>query len=174
MDLDAIRARLAACPIPEDAQADWDGTNHYEVHDPVVEWCWLDVHDVFGAAPDDWSATKDGKRLGAVLDYACHYKRDVDALLAALDACHEFVVNETDPSYQWILVRKCVGHRLPKPVMWKVALRGVVLAKDGEWECEPMPSGRDEAFYARCRFDTFEEAWKAALDAQAQKESDRG
>lgn len=102
-----------------------------------------------------------------------HYKRDVTALLAALDACHEFVVNESDAPHEWILVRKCVGHRLPKPVMWKVERRGFVLAKDGEWEYEPNPSSRDDEFYARCRFDTFEEAWKAALDAldaKAQKE----
>lgn len=101
-----------------------------------------------------------------------HYKCDVTALLAALDACEQFSVNGADDPSRRIYVVKCSGHRLPKPVMWKVALRGDVLAKDGEWEWEPIPSGRDDAFYARCRFDTFEEAWKAALaalDAQGGK-----
>jgi hypothetical protein len=33
-----------------------------------------------------------------------------------------------------------------------------VLAKDGEWEYEPMPSGRDNDFLTRCRYATFDEA----------------
>lgn len=31
---------------------------------------------------------------------------------------------------------------------------GDVLNKQGEWEWEPHPSGRSEAFLSRCRFDT--------------------
>ena len=31
---------------------------------------------------------------------------------------------------------------------------GDVLNKQGEWEWEPQPSSRDEAFLRRCRFDT--------------------
>ena len=38
---------------------------------------------------------------------------------------------------------------------------GEVLNKSGEWESEPMPSNRDEAFLDRCRFDTFEDAHRA-------------
>lgn len=30
--------------------------------------------------------------------------------------------------------------------------------KDGEFEYEPMPGGRDEDFYFRCRFNSFDEA----------------
>lgn len=87
-DLAAIRARLATCPIPEDAQADWDGSNHYEVQTPSGdEWCWLEAADTLAAA--NASNTEPGKRLGAVLDYACHYKRDVTALLDALDAAEK-------------------------------------------------------------------------------------
>lgn len=32
--------------------------------------------------------------------------------------------------------------------------------KKGEWEYEPIPSSRDEDFYARCRFESLEEACK--------------
>jgi len=32
------------------------------------------------------------------------------------------------------------------------------LNKDGLWEYEPMSSRRDDAFYARCRFDSFDDA----------------
>lgn len=33
-----------------------------------------------------------------------------------------------------------------------------VLTRDGDWEYEPIPSSRDDEFYARCRFDSFNEA----------------
>lgn len=33
-----------------------------------------------------------------------------------------------------------------------------VLSHDGEWEYEPMPSQRDDAFIARCRFGSFDAA----------------
>ena len=71
----------------------------------------------------------------------------------------------TDPRNRLdtICVRKCTGHRLPMPVMWKVTLRGwFTLDHDGNWEAEPIPSSRDEDYYRRCRFETLEEAWEAA------------
>lgn len=33
-----------------------------------------------------------------------------------------------------------------------------VLNRDLDWEHEPLPSSRDEAFFTRCRYSTFEEA----------------
>jgi len=47
--------------------------------------------------------------------------------------------------------------------LWAVRYRGDVLNKQGEWEWEPMPSGRDEAFLARARFNSAEEAIAAAI-----------
>ena len=41
---------------------------------------------------------------------------------------------------------------------WCVRRRGDCLNHDAEWEWEPMPSSRDDDFYARCRFDTLAEA----------------
>jgi hypothetical protein len=38
---------------------------------------------------------------------------------------------------------------------------GEVLNKSGVWEWEPSPSGRDEEFLERCRYDDFEDAVKA-------------
>lgn len=49
------------------------------------------------------------------------------------------------------------------PDLWAVRYRGDVLNKAGEWEWEPMPSGRDEEFLARARFDNAEEAIAAAI-----------
>lgn len=83
-------------------------------------------------------------------------------------AC-EFVVDRTIGPHEWMFIRECVGYRLPKPQMWKVHKRGYVLAKDGEWEVEPLPSSRDEEFYARCRFDTFDEALAAARAAELEQ-----
>lgn len=34
------------------------------------------------------------------------------------------------------------------------------MAKDGQWEWEPRPSGRNDAFMARCRFATVQEAYE--------------
>ena len=51
-------------------------------------------------------------------------------------------------------------------VKWAVRRGGAVLATTAEWEYEPMPSSRDDAFYDRCRFDSLE----AALAAYDQSE----
>lgn len=41
---------------------------------------------------------------------------------------------------------------------WSVRNHSLCLNKDSEWEFEPSPSSRDDAFYARCRFDSLAEA----------------
>lgn len=41
---------------------------------------------------------------------------------------------------------------------WAVRRFSSVLNRQGEFEYEPMPSDRDEAFLSRCRFDTAEDA----------------
>jgi hypothetical protein len=47
------------------------------------------------------------------------------------------------------------------PDRWAVRRGRMCLASTGEWEWEPLPSGRDEAFFARCRFATAEAALAA-------------
>lgn len=47
---------------------------------------------------------------------------------------------------------------------YAVRRRGRCLNTSGKWEYEPMPSSRDDAFYERCRFKSFEEA-AAAVNA---------
>lgn len=44
---------------------------------------------------------------------------------------------------------------------WAVVRNGLVLAKDGAWEYEPLPSNREDDFLARCRFDSIQEACDA-------------
>jgi hypothetical protein len=50
---------------------------------------------------------------------------------------------------------------------WAVRCLGFCLTKTAGWEYELIPSSRDDAFYARCRFDTLEQAvetWNRAND----------
>lgn len=58
--------------------------------------------------------------------------------------------------------------QLKGPDRWKIAdASGNVLNKQGEWEWEPSPSNRDDAFLARCRYATLAEASAALAAAQA-------
>lgn len=45
-------------------------------------------------------------------------------------------------------------------VRYAVRQAGECLSKTGEWEYEPMPSSRDDNFFSRFRFETWEEAAK--------------
>jgi len=78
--LEKIRKRLADCPIPMDAVADWDGSEHWEIQDPTSpasalsssgDYWWLVLSELI----------EQDKRLGAVFDYACAYRPDVSYLL---------------------------------------------------------------------------------------------
>jgi regulator of replication initiation timing len=90
--------------------------------------------------------------------------RERNSLRKRLESAVVFRIN-TAPSYiNNVDVMRCEGPRLPKqPHMWKVLSgSGAVLGKDGEWAHEPIPSSRDDKFYAMYRFDTLEEAEAAA------------
>ena len=55
------------------------------------------------------------------------------------------------------------GRRYGKgPVLWAVTRLNSCLNKSGEWEYEPQPSSRDDAFIARCRWTSLDEALAAA------------
>ena len=61
---------------------------------------------------------------------------------------------------------------------WAVVRGGSVLNKDGDWEYEPMPSSRDEAFLSRCRYTTLEAACEQivrwlATKPEMKKEEDK-
>jgi hypothetical protein len=66
---------------------------------------------------------------------------------------HDFESHKLDP---------VTFHRMNSPFYtgerWAVRRLSSCLNSDGEWEYEPMPSSRNDAFYARCRFDTLEAA----------------
>jgi hypothetical protein len=52
------------------------------------------------------------------------------------------------------------------PELWAVTRLSWCLNRSGEWEIEPQPSSRDDAFIARCRWHSMQEALLAALDAR--------
>ena len=63
-----------------------------------------------------------------------------------------------------VRVCRCEGHYLPKqPYMWAVRWMGNVIGKSGDAEYEPIPSSRDDEFYAEYRFDTPATAQAAAV-----------
>ena len=55
-------------------------------------------------------------------------------------------------------VRIELVRRRTDPPLYAVRHMGFCLSKLGEWEYEPMPSSRDDAFLARCRYPTWETA----------------
>jgi hypothetical protein len=64
------------------------------------------------------------------------------------------------------------ARQLEGPDLWAVRYSSDCLNKSGEWEWEPMPSSRGDAFLARCRFATADEAIRAALAADKKGETD--
>ena len=54
---------------------------------------------------------------------------------------------------------------------WAVRRGGECMAVDGDWEYEPLPSSRDDAFYSRFRFESLEAA-VAVYDQQSANGAD--
>lgn len=52
---------------------------------------------------------------------------------------------------------------------WAVLRNNCVLNKEADWECNPIPSSRTNAFYKRCRFDTLEAAFETFKKAEHTK-----
>lgn len=56
------------------------------------------------------------------------------------------------------------------PLSWCVRRAdGAVLAKDGEWEYEPLPSSRDDEFIARTRWPTARTAAAFVYEHQGER-----
>ncbi|MGJ7497508.1 hypothetical protein ACSFA8_20870 [Variovorax sp. RT4R15] len=62
-----------------------------------------------------------------------------------------------------ILIQR--ARQIDGPALWAVRLNGDCLNRNGLWEWEPMPSGRDDEYLARCRFDSATDAIAAARAA---------
>jgi hypothetical protein len=60
---------------------------------------------------------------------------------------------------RWILLER--RSFPPDPETWAIKDGGYCLNREGEFEYEPLPSDRDDAFLARCRWRTVAEALEA-------------
>lgn len=89
-----------------------------------------------------------------------HTLAKLAAAEAALDTATEFMFAKDT------FIRKAIQR--DGGTKWKVSRNGEVLATDGEWEYEPLPSSRDDEFLARTRYETF----NAAIDAAKSVEPD--
>jgi len=80
----------------------------------------------------------------------------------------EWLIGDPHDPYS-LAIRQCYGHRLPQEPMWLVKryalTEGPVLNVRGKWEDQPLPSNRDDEFYKRCRFESFQQAVLAATKA---------
>jgi hypothetical protein len=68
--------------------------------------------------------------------------------------------------YQRILVTLDMARGINGVIRWAIREKGDCLNKDGKWEYEPLNSSRTEEFFARCRWDTAEEALKFWRDGK--------
>ena len=74
---------------------------------------------------------------------------------------------------QWTVTRSlCRLGQIEGPDLYAIRDGRRCMNHLGDWEYEPMPSSRDEAFMARCRFATPEEAL-AAWDKWVAAETER-
>lgn len=73
-------------------------------------------------------------------------KRDGTVIVPWRDGYHEIVIEERQGAdvTRWAIYP---FHGVPS-----------CLNREGEWEYEPLPSNRDDEFYARCRFASLEDA----------------
>lgn len=76
-----ILRKMDAVQFPQNAQADWHGTNHFEIHNfdgPDTYW-WLDCWAALegGLA---WRPNEQSERLGVVLDAACMVRPLLDEI----------------------------------------------------------------------------------------------
>jgi len=89
-----------------------------------------------------------------------------DLALIATMAEHVAVLEVEPPTQEQPLpIRVERVQQLDGSALWAVRHGGHVLATDGRWEHEPLPSSRTPAFLARCRFPTLSAAWTAAKAA---------
>lgn len=68
----------------------------------------------------------------------------------------------SDAAHSWASIEATKFDEKGQPTKWCILEGGSCLAIDGEFEYEPQPSSRSEAFFERTRFNTVEEAYAMA------------
>lgn len=88
-------------------------------------------------------------------------KEDYNPETLVLVPCEFRMANNKPVGYPIEDIRLVEKQRPDGPSRWSIMVGGNCLNKEGEVEYEPSPSNRDEAFFARCRYDTQYEALQA-------------
>ena len=79
--LEQAQALVKKYNAPATLQADWDGTNHYELQTPIGgSWWWLTVQGIPLVEFGGYSSIEEGKRLGYALEAAALLPKLVAAL----------------------------------------------------------------------------------------------
>lgn len=126
-----------------------------------IEIAQRDYLDAAVILADALDAAREQGRNDAQAELA-ELRREVEELRSRLSMATQFKIYRNPDRYSpfgSIEIHRCEGDLLPKqPYMWAVRMDGFTLSKSGEWEYEPIPSRRDDAYYARCRYDSYEQA----------------
>lgn len=80
----------------------------------------------------------------------------------------EWIRKKDERSPRPIHIHATVSNDYPS-TRYAVRDGGMCLGTDSEWDYEPMPSNRDDAFYEKYRFKSFEEAVKALEKNEAKR-----
>lgn len=74
-------------------------------------------------------------------------------------ATSEYVIQSEFDAMKMFIVRFCASNSpFYDGNKWAVRCTGYCLSKNCEWEYEPSPSSRDDAFYQCFRFDSLQDA----------------
>lgn len=143
---------------------------------------WLLVFDDADRGPCNYDNEQDARRMFAIAEgngwncwlfsptlRAFDTSQFIGAVTAAGVAVDSYALKGRHPANP-TLIQRC--QQAAGPDRWKVQRQDECLNKQGEWEPEPLPSNRNDAYLARCRFDSAQAAIDAAISAE-QKESDQ-
>ena len=119
------------------------------------------LHDAELITDDEYAALAGDTGARARLETYDEVRRGRDAAIARLNTAAVFHPEPlTILNPMPVRVERIAQH--DGSTLWAVRRGGNVLGRDGEWEYEPLPSSRDDDFFARFRFATIDAAWSAA------------
>ena len=140
---------------------------------------WLLVFDDADRGPCNYDNEKDARRMFSIAEgngwncwlfsptlRAFDTTQFIGAIKCAGVVVDRYALNDRNPANPTLIQRCPQAGGADK---WKVQRQDECLNTHGEWEAEPLPSNRDGAYLARCRYDSDQAAIEAAISAE-QKE----
>ena len=95
----------------------------------------------------------------------CNVRTENETLKARLDKAGAFTVQDFGKGESQIIVRRQA--QVNGDVLWQVSCDSFTLNRHtGKWNREPSPSDRDDKYLTDYRYETLNEAWKAAETAK--------